>query len=86
VHNSTGVLANYEFCNIPSNLGLHQNKNLEHGYNKPNPDHNNVNNTNDRPMDATTSHSRKTDLPVHQELHKHHSFQALLPHPVVPDM
>ena len=29
VHSSTGVLANYGFCSILSNLGLRQNKNLE---------------------------------------------------------
>jgi hypothetical protein len=86
VHSSTGVLANYGLCIVFSNLGPHQNKNLEHCYNKPNPDHNNVNNTNDLPMDATTNHSRKTGLHLYQELHTHRSFQASPPYPVVPEM
>jgi len=62
VHSSTGVRTNYGLCSILSNPGLHQNKNLEHCYNKPNPGYNNVSDTNDLPMDATTNHSRKTCL------------------------
>jgi hypothetical protein len=59
VHSSTGVRTNYGLCSILSNPDLHQNKNLVQYYNKPNPGHNNVNDTNDLPMDATTNHSRK---------------------------
>ncbi len=62
VHSSTGVRTNYGLCSILSNPGLHQNKNLEHCYNKPNPGYNNVSDTNDLAMDATTNHSRKTGL------------------------
>ena len=35
VHSSIGAHANYDLCSILSNLGLHQNKNLEHCYNNP---------------------------------------------------
>jgi hypothetical protein len=76
VHSSTGARTNYGLCSILSNLGLHQNKNLEHRYNNPNPGHNNVSDTNDLPMDATTSHSRKTDLHLCLEQRKHRPYQA----------
>ena len=33
VHSSIGAHANYDLCSILSNLGLHQNKTLEHCYN-----------------------------------------------------
>ena len=80
VHIPTGARTNYGLCSILSNPGLHQNKNLEHCYNNPNPGHNNVSDTNDLPIDATTSHSRKTDLHLCLEQHKHHSYQvSLLP-------
>jgi hypothetical protein len=59
VHSSTGARTNYALCSILSNLGPHQNKNLEHVYSNPSPGHNNVNDTNDLPIGATTNHSRK---------------------------
>ena len=62
VHSSTGARTNYGLCSILSNPGLHQNKNLGHCYNNPSPDYNNVSDTIGLPMDATTSHSRKTCL------------------------
>ena len=62
VHSPTGARANHGLCNILSSQGLYQNKNLEHRDNSPNPGHNNANDTNDLPIDATTSHPRKTDL------------------------
>jgi len=61
-HSSTGVRTNYGLCSSLSNPDLHQNKNLEHRYSKPNPCHNNLSDTNDPPIDATTNHSRKTCL------------------------
>jgi hypothetical protein len=76
VHSSTGARTNYGLCSILSNLGLHQNKNLEHCYNNPNPGHNNVSDTSDLPIDATTSHSRKTDLPLYLGQRKHRPYQA----------
>jgi len=80
VQNSTNVHANDDLCSILSNLGLHQNKILEHSHNKPNLGHNNVSDTSGLPMDATTIHSRKTDLHPCLEQHKHHPYQvALLP-------
>jgi len=80
VHSSTGARTNYGLCSILSNLGLHQNKNLEHSHNNSNLGYNNMSDTNDLPIDATTSHSRKTDLHLCLEQHKHHSYQvALLP-------
>ncbi len=78
VHSSTGARTNYGLCSILSNLGLHQNKNLERCYNNPNPGHNNVSDTNDLPIDATTSHSRKTDLHLCQGQRKHPPYQASL--------
>ena len=80
VHNSIDVRANDDLCSVLSNLGLHQNKILEHRYNNPSPGYSNVNDTNDLPIDATTSHSRKTDLHLCLEQHKHRPYQvALLP-------
>jgi hypothetical protein len=76
VHSSTGARTNYGLCSILSNPGLHQNRNLEHCYNNPNPGHNNVSDTSDLPIDATTSHSRKTDLHLCLEQHKHHPSQV----------
>jgi hypothetical protein len=73
VHSSTGVRTNYGLCSILSNLGLRQNKNLEHCYNKPNPGYNNVSDTNDLPIDATTNHSRKRDLPLSRGQRRHTS-------------
>lgn len=64
VDSPTGARTNYGLCSILSNLGLHQNKTLEHGHNNPNPGYNSVSDTNDLPMDATTNHSRKTSLPL----------------------
>ncbi|MBA4391830.1 MAG: hypothetical protein C0399_12970 [Syntrophus sp. (in: bacteria)] len=87
VHNPTGVRTNYGLCNILSNMGLHHNKNLEQSYNKPNPSHNIVSDTNDLPIDATTNHSRKTSLNLlHQEQRKHHPYPATLSHPEVRQM
>ena len=86
VHSSTGVRSNYGLCSILSNLGLNQNKSLEHCYNKPNPGHNIVSDTNHLHMDATTNHSRKTCLPLYQEQSTHRSPQASLPHPEVPQI
>jgi hypothetical protein len=62
VHSSTDARTNYGFCSILSNLGLHQNKNLEHCYNNASPGYNNVSDTNALPINATTNHSRKTYL------------------------
>ena len=71
VHSSTGARTNYGLCSILSNPGLHQNKNLEHCYNNPSPGYNNVSDTNDLPIDATTNHSRKTCLHLYQEQRRH---------------
>jgi len=81
-HSPTGVRTNYGSCSILSNRGLHRNKSLEHRYNQPNPGHNIVSDTNDLPMDATTSHSRKTCLHPYQEQRTHRLYQAALSHPV----
>jgi hypothetical protein len=76
VHSSTGARTKYGLCSILSNLGLHQNKILEHSHNNSNPGYNNMSDTNDLPTDATTSHSRKTDLPLCLGQHKHHPHQV----------
>ena len=86
VHSPTGARTNYGLCSILSNLGLHQNRNLEHCYNNPSPGYNNVSDTNDLPIDATTNHSRKTCLHLYQEQRKHRSYQASLSHPEVPEI
>ena len=85
-HSSTGARSNYGLCSILSNPGLHQNKNLEHYYNNPSPGYNNVSDTSDLPIGATTSHSRKTGLHLYRERRKHRSCQASLPHPEAPEM
>ena len=83
VHNSIGVRSNYGLCSIFSNPGPHHNKNLEHRYNMTNPGHNNANDTSDLPMDATTNHSRKKVLQIHQEQRTRRSYQVSLSHPEV---
>jgi len=85
-HNSTGVRANHGLCSILSSLGLHQNRNLARGYNNPSPGYNNVSDTNDLPIDATTNHPRKTALHLYQEQRKHSPYQATLSPPEVPQI
>ena len=75
VHSSNGARTNYDLCSVLSNPGLHQNKNLEHCYNNPSPGYNNGSDTNDPPIDATTSHSRKRGLHQFQE-QRRHRFQV----------
>jgi len=86
VHGPIGVRTNHGLYSIPSTPDLHQNKNSEHGYNKPNPGYNSVTDTNDPPMDATTSHSRKICLLVYQGQRKRRAYQASLSQPEVPEM
>jgi len=83
VHNSTGDRTNYGCCSTLSSLGLHHNKNLERCYNNPSPGYNTVSDTNHPAMDATTSHSRKTGLPLSREQRKHSAHQGLRSHSVV---
>jgi hypothetical protein len=73
VHRSTGVRTNYGLCSIFSNRGPHQNRNLEHCYNRPSPGYNIVSDTNDLPTGATTSHCRNRVLPVSRGQHRHTS-------------
>ena len=86
VHSSIGVRTNYDVCSILSNPGPHQSKNLEHCYNKPNPGHNNVSDTNGLPMVATTNRPRKTCLPLHLEQRTHSSYQASRSLPEAPEI
>ena len=79
VHNPTGARTNYGLCSILSNPVLYQNKNLEHCYNNSSFDYNNVSDTSDLPMDATTNHSRKRVLHQFQEKHRHSSQVTLSP-------
>jgi hypothetical protein len=79
VHSSTDARTNYDLCSTLSNPGLHQNKNLGHGHNNPNPGYNNVSDTNDLPMDATTNHCRKRCLPVRRGQRRHTSQVSLSP-------
>ncbi len=83
VHSAMGAHTNYGLCSILSNLGLHHNKNLEHCYNNPSPGYNTVSDTNHPAMDATTSHSRRTSLPLPQAQRKHWVHQVALSQPEV---
>ena len=67
VGNSTGARANDGPCSIFSSRSLYHNKNQGYICNKPNPDHNNVSDTNDLPIDATTNHDRKRCLLLYPE-------------------
>ena len=78
VDNPTDVRTNYGLCSILSNLGLHQNKNLEWCCNNPSPCYNNVSDTNALPKNATKSHSRKRSLHQCQGQRKHTSQVSLL--------
>ncbi|MEN6318200.1 MAG: hypothetical protein ABFD82_05545 [Syntrophaceae bacterium] len=82
VGSSTGAHTNYGLCSILSNPGPRQNKNLELCYNNPSPGYNNVSDTNDLPMDATTNHCRRRCPRLRQGQHRHTS-QAALSTPVV---
>lgn len=82
VHSSIGARTNYAHCSIVSTPDLHQNKSGEHGYNNPSPGHNNVSDTNDLPMDATTNHSRRR-CPRLSQGQRRHTCQAALPTLVV---
>ena len=64
VHSPTGAHTNHGLCSILSNPGPHQNKKLGHCYNNSNPGHNNMSDTKDPPIDATTNHSRKICPPL----------------------
>ena len=86
VHSSTDVRANHGLCSILSNPGLHQNRNVEHCNNKPNPGHNNESDTNGLPIDATTSHSRKKSLHLYQEQRKHRRYRVTLLQQEVPEI
>jgi len=78
VHSSTGALANYDLYNILSNPGRYQNRKLGHDHNNPTPGQNNVSDTNDLPIDATTSHSRKRDRHQYRDRRKHRYPVSLL--------
>jgi hypothetical protein len=82
VDSSIGARTNYGLCSILSNLGLYQNKNLEHCYNNPSPGYNNVSDTNVLPTDATTNHCRRR-CPRLRQGQRRHTSQAALSSPVV---
>ena len=78
VHSTMGARTNYVPYSILAILGPHHNKNSERSYNNPNLDHNTVSDTSDPAMDATTIHSRKTNLCLSQEQRKHQAYQVAL--------
>jgi hypothetical protein len=86
VQSSTGVRANHGFGSILSNPGLHQNKNLGQCYNSSNLGCNSVSDTNDLPIGATTSRSRKKGLHRCRERRTHRPYQAIRSHPEAPQM
>ena len=66
-----GDHSNYDFRNILSTPDLRGYKTLARFYSNPIRGHNTVNDTNDLPKGATTTHSRKKGLHRHQEQRKH---------------
>jgi hypothetical protein len=86
VRSSTHARTKYGLGSILSTRGLHQNRNWEQCYSTPSPGHNTVSDTTGLPTDATTNHSRRTGLKLYQEQRKHHWYQALRPHPEVPQI
>jgi hypothetical protein len=82
-HIAIGARSNYGPCNALSNLVQRHNKSLEHHYNSPNHGYNSASDTNDLATDATTSHSRKKDLPLYREQRRHYWSRAILPHSAV---
>ena len=72
VDSSSCVRTNYGCGSKSSNVDLRENRNLEHCYSRPNPDHNKLSDTNDLPIDATRNHSRRRGL---------HRFQGQRTHP-----
>jgi hypothetical protein len=78
VHSPTGARTNFGLYSILSNLDLHQNRKWEHSYNNPSPGCNNASDTNVRPIDATTSHSRKRGLHQCREQRRHMYRVSLL--------
>jgi len=85
-HSSTGVHTSYGLCNVSSIPGQHQNRNLEHCYNRPNRGHNMVSDTNGLPTNATRSHPRRTGPRLYREQRIHLPYQASLLHPGAPEM
>jgi len=81
-----GDHANRGFYSILSNLGLHQNRNLGHCHNKPNPGYNIVIDTNGLPIAATTNHSRKRGPHLYLDQRRHRLYQVSLPLPEVPQI
>jgi hypothetical protein len=63
----TDAHANDGPCSSLSNRSLCRNKKLGYNYNKPKPDHNDVNDTSALPMDATTNHHRRKCLHRYRE-------------------
>jgi len=83
VHSPIGAHTNYGLCSIFSSLDLHHNRNLEWRYNIPNHGYNTGSDTNDLPMDATTSHPRKTSRYQYPAQRKHRLYRASRLHPEV---
>ena len=79
--NPNGVHTSCVPCNTFSSQDLHHNKNWGRCHSNSSHGYNVANDTSALPMDATTSHSRKTCHAWHQEQGRH-SFKALQPHPV----
>jgi hypothetical protein len=77
VDNSKCDRANYGSDSFLSNMGLRQNRILEHYCNKPTHDHNTVSDTTDLPTDATRNHSRKTGLHLYWEQRKHYWYLVI---------
>ncbi len=83
VHSATDARTRCGPGSIVASPGLRHNKNWEHFHNKPSLHHNDVSGTSDLPMDATTSHPRKTIPPLYEGRHKHLPYPATRLHTAV---
>ena len=77
-HNTRGAHTRHALCNALSIPDLYHNKNAERLDSRPSRGHSSVTDTNDRAMDATTSHSRKTSLSRYQEQRTRNRCRAAL--------
>ena len=76
VCSSTDARTSYDLCRILSSQGPHHSRSWERCGNRPSPGYRTVSDTNDRPRDATTSHSRKTSPRQYLEQHTHRWYPA----------
>jgi hypothetical protein len=79
VHNTSGARANHALGNRLSISDLRRNRMSAHGHNKPSRGRSNVIDTNDLPIGATTSRSRRTCLSLYRGRRTHSMYRVRLP-------